>query len=106
MTPEQRTLLEGDEQRAARNQQKMGWADATSSARIPRIAERIAQIRAHLLTGHTTPPPISAEYRTAAERAYAIEQRLFPTRANQRTEQPADRGVENLRLLLSKASIF
>jgi hypothetical protein len=100
MTPEQRMLLEGDEKRAARNLPAMGFGDATGAP--PRFAARIAEIRSAIRDGRTIPPP-SAEYRASAK---AFEQTLFPTRANQRTEQPTTTSVEKLRRSLNALSIF
>jgi hypothetical protein len=102
MTPEQRQLLEGDEKRNARNLPPMGWADATTAS--PRYALRIAQIRQCLQAGLRIPPP-SAEYRAAAERAQAVEHRLFPTRANQPATPPPT-SVDKLRRSLDALSIF
>jgi hypothetical protein len=104
MTPEQRQLLEGDEKRNARNLPRMGWADATTAE--PRFALRIAEIRQCLQAGRPITPP-SAEYRAAAERAQAVEQRLFPQqRAKQHAETTTTTRVDKLRRSLDALSIF
>jgi hypothetical protein len=82
----------------------MGWADATTAS--PRYAERIAEIRQCLQAGLRIPPP-SAEYRAAAERAQAVEQRLFPQqRAKQHAETTTTTHVEKLRRMLDAAKLF
>ena len=100
---ETRQLLEGDEKRMDRHLPAMGYGDATSAP--PRFAARILEIRQAWLDGRPIPQP-SAEYRMAADRAMAVEQRLFPTRVNQRVEPPTPTSVENLRRRLDAAKLF
>ena len=94
MTPKRRTaILEG---------RAYGWASAESAP--PRIQQRILEIRQALIEKRPE-PPMSAEYRAAADFA----QKLFrtPARANQRTvSESTTTNVEKLRRLMDAARIF
>ena len=71
-----------------------------------RFANRIAECRAALLEGRSIPAP-SREYRAAAERAMAVEKRLFPTkRENPRVETQPPTNIEKLRRQLDAVRLF
>lgn len=86
LTNEQRQLLEGDEERAARNLPKLGWASAASAPDWAK--QRILEVRSAIVEKRSVPAP-SREYLAGAERRSAslgFANRLFPTRRNEDAE--------------------
>ena len=65
LTTEQRQLLEGDAQRAQRNQPLMGWSDASTAPDWAK--ERILEIRSAIVEKRSVPAP-SGRFIAAAER--------------------------------------
>ena len=76
LTIEQRRLLEGDEQRMARKESAMGWADASTAP--DRFKMRILEVRTAVIEKRAIPAP-SAEYRSAAAAAYRAPVRKVNT---------------------------
>jgi len=80
LTNEQRQLLEGDEERSARNLPRLGWGDATTAPEWAKA--RILEVRQAIVEKRSVPAPsrdyvAGAEKRSLASRAFGFAKRIL-----------------------------